>query len=278
MTKLSISQLHIYPIKSARGISLETMQLNRKGPECDRRWMVIDHDNNFMTQRNSHKLCLINTQRIDGGLLISADGAGRCSLPTGGYALKDSSVWGTDVQGQDCGDQAADWISSFLGKKCRIIYMLDNYSRLVDTEFSSQNEEVGFADGFPLLITSEASLDDFNSKLGDSKLGDSELNDENDFKIGMNRFRPNIVITGNAAWAEDQWQKIAIGDIEFSLVKPCSRCIIPSIDPQTANKQMQVNQTLLTYRRRDGKTYFGQNALYDRLGTIHVGDTVRVIS
>ncbi|MBL4673186.1 MAG: MOSC domain-containing protein [Arenicella sp.] len=268
MTKLSISELHIYPVKSARGISLETMQLNRKGPECDRRWMVIDHNNNFVTQRKTPKMCLINTQAIDGGLLISANDAGECALPTGGYALIESSVWGTDVKGQDCGDQAADWISSFLGKECRIIYMLEDYSRPVDSNFASQNEQVGFADGFPLLITSEASLDDFNSKLANS---------EPDFKIAMNRFRPNIVITGNAPWAEDQWQKIAIGNIEFSLVKPCSRCIIPSIDPHTSNKQMRVNQTLLKYRRRDGKTYFGQNALYNRLGSISVGDTIRVI-
>jgi uncharacterized protein YcbX len=235
--------------------------------------MVIDHNNNFVTQRKNPKLCLVNIHVIDDGLLISAGDAGQCALPAGGYALRESSVWGTDVKGQDCGDEAADWISSFLGKQCRIIYMLDDYSRLVDTDFASQNEQVGFADGFPLLITSEASLDDFNSKLGDS-----ELNDENEFKIRMNRFRPNIVITGNAAWEEDQWQKIAIGDIEFSLVKPCSRCIIPSIDPQTSDKQMRVNQTLLKYRLRDRKTYFGQNALYDRLGTINVGDTVRVIS
>jgi uncharacterized protein YcbX len=249
------------------------MQLNDKGPECDRRWMVIDQDNNCVTQRNTPKLCLINTRRVEGGLLISADGAGQCALPTGGDSLLESKVWKADVQGQDCGDRVANWISSFLGKKCRFIYMLENYSRLVDSDYASQNEQIGFADGFPLLITSEASLQDFNSKLADS-----ESSTEADFKIGMNRFRPNIVITGNAPWAEDQWQKIAIGDIELSLVKPCSRCIIPSIDPLTANKQMLVNQTLLKYRRQDKKTYFGQNALYNRLGSINVGDTVRVIN
>jgi len=277
MTKLSISQLHIYPIKSARGISLETMQLNRKGPECDRRWMVIDQDNNFITQRNTPQMCLINTQHIDEGLLVSANGAGQCTLPTGGYALTQSSVWDDDVQGQDCGDKAADWISSFLGKKCRIIYMADNYSRLVDAEYASQDVQISFADGFPLLITTEASLDDFNSKLGNSE-SHIENSDESDFKIGMDRFRPNIVITGNEPWAEDRWHKIAIGDTEFSLVKPCSRCIIPSIDPMTANKQMQVNQTLLKYRRHDKKAYFGKNAFYNRLGSIRVGDTVSIIS
>jgi uncharacterized protein YcbX len=269
MTKLIISELTIFPVKSARGISLKSMQLNSKGPECDRRWMVVDSNNNVVTQRKVTKMCLIETQLVDHELLVSADGAGQCKVPAGGYSLIGSSVWGSEVKGQDCGDQAADWISSFLQKECRIIYMLDHHSRPVDTDFAKQNEQVGFADGFPLLLATQASLDDFNVKLSDSDAG---------FKVGMNRFRPNIVIAGNQPWAEDQWQKIAIGEIEFSLVKPCARCIMPSVDPLTGEKQMQVNQTLMNYRKRDTQTYFGQNVIYNRLGKISLGDIVRIIS
>ena len=209
MTKLSVSELNIYPMKSARGLCFQSIRLNRLGPECDRRWMVIDQNNTFVTQRKFPKMCLIHTEVIDGELLISADSAGRCRVPSGEGELRDSSVWGADVKGVDCGDDAALWISEFLGMECRIIYMNDDHMRLVDTDFAKQNEAVAFADGFPLLITSQASLEDFNAKSG--------------LEIGMNRFRPNIVITGNTAWAEDQWQKIRIGDIELSLVKPCSR-------------------------------------------------------
>lgn len=269
MTKLSVSELTIYPVKSARGLSLSSIQLNNKGPECDRRWMVIDKNNTFVTQRKSTKMCLINTQLIAQSLILSAEGFGNCAVPNGGAEMSDSSVWGTDVRGEDCGDEAAQWISSFLGKQCRIIYMQDDYSRLVDRNFANQQEQVGFADGFPLLITTQASLDDFNEKLSSTSNG---------LAIGMTRFRPNIVITGNTAWAEDKWQRIAIGDIELSLVKPCSRCIMPSVNPETAEKQMVVNEALLKYRRRDKQTYFGQNALYNSLGRINVGDNVEILN
>lgn len=269
MTKLSVSELTIYPIKSARGISLSSMQLHQKGPDCDRRWMVIDKNNTFVTQRKDTKMCLIDTQLMGQSLLLSAEGFGECSVPKGGAELSASSVWGTDVKGEDCGDEAAQWISRFLGKECRIIYMKDDHSRLVDRNFATQREQLGFADGFPLLITTQASLDDFNKKL---------LGSSNGLAIGMTRFRPNIVITGNAPWAEDKWQRIAIGGIELSLVKPCSRCIMPSVNPETAEKQMAVNQALLTYRRRGKQTYFGQNALYNTLGQINVGDDVEILN
>ena len=268
MAKLSVSELNIYPIKSARGLSLPSMQLGAQGPECDRRWMVIDRHNEFVTQRKVARMCLITTALVGKELIVSAEGVAHCVVPIGGGQRRRSSVWGTGVSGEDCGDEAANWISAFLDKECRIIYMRDDYTRLVDPRFAGQSERVGFADGFPLLIATQASLDDFNSKLTSSNVG---------YEIGMDRFRPNIVITGNAPWAEDQWRRISIGDIELNLVKPCSRCIMPSVNPETAEKQMEVNQALLTYRRRDQQTYFGQNALYATQGRISVGDTVEII-
>lgn len=269
MTKLSVSELTIYPIKSARGLNFESIQLNPQGPECDRRWMVIDSNNAFVTQRKFTKMCLIDTQLNGDELFISAQGFGQCRLPQGGSKSFNSSVWGTVVNGEDCGDEAAEWVSAFLGKECRIIYMRNDYSRLVDTNFATQNERVGFADGFPLLITTQASLDDFNLKLSSA---------HPELKVDMRRFRPNIVITGNAAWAEDQWQQISIAGIEFSLVKPCSRCIMPSVNPETGEKQMAVNKALLEHRQRDKQTYFGQNALSQSLGRISVGDTVEILN
>ncbi len=248
---------------------MESVQLNSQGPECDRRWMVIDENNTFVTQRKVPKMCMLETEFFDGELNISAPDRGSILVPKGGSKLHLSSVWGTTVAGQDCGDHAAKWLSDFIGKRCRIIYMSDDYFRRVDPNFADPNDQVGFADGFPLLITTQASLDDFNSKLGSDSPG---------FTIKMNRFRPNIVISGNTAWAEDQWQRIRIANIEFSLVKPCSRCIMPSINPDTAVKQMEVNRALLKYRRRDKQTYFGQNALYNTLGKISVGDAVEVLS
>ena len=261
MSELTVRDLIVYPLKSARGIHVESMQLNELGPELDRRWMVIDSQGKFVTQRKAPKMCLIETAMgFDGSLELAVKGSDKISVPAGGYAPKQSSVWGTEVQGEDCGDDAADWISAFLDKQCRIIYMPSSYERLVDTNYATQQERVGFADGFPLLIATQSSLEDFNSKLG--------------FEIGMDRFRPNIVIGGNQPWAEDKWTDITINNITLSLLKPCSRCIMPSINPQTGEKQMQVNQTLQAHRRRERETYFGQNAVYDRLGTITLGDSV----
>lgn len=264
MSKLTISELTIYPIKSARGISLNSMKLQAMGPECDRRWMVIDKNNEFVTQRKAPKMSLINVELQEDSIRLSAENLSSCSAvrPHSGKVFN-SSVWGTGVQGIDCGDEVALWLSNFLSKDCRLIYMPDDFNRAVDTDFAHKQEQVAFADGFPLLLTSQASLEDFNSKLG--------------YDIGMNRFRPNIVISGNDAFAEDKWQVITIGDIELSLVKPCSRCIMPSINPQTGTKEMAVNNALQTYRSRGRKTFFGQNALYNRLGSISLGDEVTVL-
>lgn len=261
---MNISALNIYPLKSARGVSLNSMQLNSMGPECDRRWMVVDQNNVFVTQRKVPKMCLINVALTTDGILLSSEGLAPClvNTPDSGQLLT-SMVWGTEVQGIDCGDEVSQWLSSFLSKNCRLIYMAEDFNRAVDPDYALKQERVGFADGFPLLVATQASLEDFNSKLG--------------YKIGMNRFRPNIVISGTAPYAEDEWQVIVIGDIELSLVKPCSRCIMPSVNPDTASKEMAVNETLQAHRRRGRDTFFGQNAVYDRLGTIKVGDDVRII-
>ena len=142
--------------------------------------------------------------------------------------------------------------------------MPSTYQRLVDTNYANNNEQVGFADGFPLLIATQSSLDDFNTHI--------------DFNIEMNRFRPNIVISGNHAWAEDNWRTIEINGIQLKLPKPCSRCIMPSVNPNTAERQMEINSALLAYRRgEDKRTYFGQNAVYNKLGSINVGDSVKII-
>jgi len=135
---------------------------------------------------------------------------------------------------------------------------------LVDTDYAQNQQTVSFADGFPSLITSQASLDDFNQKLN--------------MPISMVNFRPNIVIDGCQAYAEDQWRELRINGIQFSLVKPCSRCVIPSINPVTAAKQNEVLHALNQHRRRDNATYFGQNALHDKPGVIKVGDELEIIA
>ena len=260
---LQVSSLSIYPLKSAKGVKLTSMELGNLGPRLDRRWMLIDEKHRFITQRKHPKLCLISTRLNDEQLILGKPGADPISIPEHSSRQYNSSVWGSAVAGYDCGDTAADYIGQFLGLSCRLIFMPESFQRKVDPKFAHNDELVGFADGFPLLITSEASLDDFNIKLSDP--------------IEMERFRPNLVISGNAPYAEDDWQRISINNIEFSLVKPCSRCIMPSVNPATGEKEMRVNEALLEYRCYNRKTYFGQNALYDQPGTICVGDEVTIL-
>jgi len=268
MSKFVISKLSIYPVKSTKGIDLNSMPLTKTGPEYDRRWMVIDDNGKFITQRKHAMMCLIETQLSENSLILRAPNMSELVLPLNTsysqYALLHSEVWGTEVSGYDCGNEAAQWLSDFLGRTCRLITMPDSIERRVDPNFAKHGELVAYADGFPLLVVSQASLDDFNNKL--------------DAPIAMERFRPNIVISGCEPYAEDSWQTLNVAGIELSLVKPCSRCIIPSIDPQTAEKQMQVNEALMQYRRRDRKTFFGQNAIHHGLGRLRVGDHVTIIS
>jgi len=280
MSKLTVSALYTYPVKGLRGISSSVMDLGLKGPQGDRRWMVINPNNKFITQRQLAHMCLINTSLKDGVLTLSAPGKQDCVIDPDsnsenglGHKAKQVQVWRDSVLGLDCGDKVSAWLSDFLEKECRLVHMPDHSERLVnmpDDDLSlkhgSENLDYGFADAFPVLIATDASLQDFNSKLN--------------APISMQRFRPNIVIAGSEPWAEDSWKQLRIGGeqgIEFSLMSACSRCIVPSIDPATGEKQPQIIDALNKYRRHEHKTYFGQNAIYHALGNIKLGDSVELM-
>lgn len=263
MTTLTVSQLSIYPLKSASGNSLMRMYLGAMGPSFDRRWMVVRPEGTAVTQRQYPRMCLIGTALKNNALSLSAPGMPRVDVERPSEDMLQSEVWGSEVSGQDCGEVVAQWLSQYLGLEARLIYMADDYQRLVDQDYASNRELVGFADGFPLLICSDASLQNFNSHLNKS--------------ISMDRFRPNIVIAGCEPYAEDRWKKIRIAGIEITLAKPCSRCVMPSIDQQTGIKDNAVLDALNTYRRQQGKTYFGQNGLYLKQGVLKVGDAVQVL-
>jgi len=258
-----ISELTFHPLKSAKGVSVQTLEITSRGPAFDRNWMVVNIKDRFLTQRQKPLMCLIETELVDGNLLLKANDMPELLVPNETQA-RSVKVWGDQVKAYDCGDEAADWISNFLEAECRLVRMPENYKRLVDPNYATLNEIVSFADGFPSLIISQASLNDFNEKL--------------DTPISMAHFRPNIVIDGCPAFAEDHWKVIKVNGITFSLVKPCSRCIIPSIDPVTGKKNMDIIHALNTHRRRDNATYFGQNALHDQTGVISVGDHVEIVA
>ena len=263
MQVIKISQLSIYPVKSANGNTVSKMWLDAMGPKWDRRWMVVDADHRFRTQRKFPQMCHIKTKFYSDRLTLSAPGVDSITLDEPSTKVHDVVVWRDTVAAQDCGDAAAHWLSDYLGRPCRLVFMADQTRRLVNPEHAKNHEVVSFADAYPILIVSNESLELLNSKL--------------DSQVQMDRFRPNIVVTGCAPHAEDQWKRIKIGEIEISLVSECSRCIVPSIDQQTGAKNPKVIDVLQDYRRRDREIYFGMNAIHQSVGEISLGDEVTIL-
>ncbi len=266
MAKLMVAELAIYPVKSLAGIALQEMTLGVRGPAFDRHWLVADPQGRFITQRERPRMCLVRTTLSDDALLLTAPGreALRLPLPTSDTAPRSVvTLWRDSVEACDAGDAAAQWLSDFLETPCRLHHMPDDGVRSVDPAYARSEDEVGFADGFPLLLITRDSLHAFNAELP--------------APIGSERFRPNIVLAGAAPYAEDAWRRLRIGDIEFEVAKPCARCVIPSLDPATGERQPVVSKALARTRRRDNAVYFGQNLIHRGLGTIRVGDEAVVL-
>lgn len=263
---MEVTGLFIYPIKSIGGISLSECDLDRFGLQWDRRWMLVDDQNKFITQREDARLAQIKSQLENDGFRLNAPGMTELFLPFKEKAQGELEVrlFGLPSPATLLAQVYGDWFSAFLGKPTRLVFMADHQRRLVDSHFAKNQQTVAFSDGFPLLLISEDSLADFNRFL--------------DVPIGHERFRPNIVIRGVEPYAEDQWKKIKIGDQIMDVVKPCSRCVIPSIDPETTKKNRSVIDALVEQRKGDdGKVYFGQNLLHQSKGRLSVGMSVDVL-
>jgi uncharacterized protein YcbX len=265
MEKATLSALTVYPVKSCSGISLQRVQIDRFGLSGDRRWLMVDSDDKFITQREQAHLALLKTAWEEPTLSLHwGDASLFVEVPDNSATLRTVSVWQDTVIARDAGDEAAAWLQRHLGLLCRLVHMPDDWQRRVDTTYARGDETVSFADGFPLLLICEASLDDLNSRLTQP--------------VPMDRFRPNIVVSGCAPFAEDNWRQIRIGNSLFDIAKPCSRCVIPSINQQSAKRDPQINRVLASFRRRGRAIYFGQNLLYGELGELTIGDSVEIIS
>ena len=262
---ITLSQLAIYPIKSTAQLALNSCQMSPFGLDMDRQWMLIDNNGYMLTQRTHAKMCLIECQFEADQLIISAPGMKQLKIPTqySGKMIK-ATVWDDVCNAYDCGEQTTKWFSQFLNISARLVYFPHDEDRQVDLEYANQGDKTAFSDGFPYLLISQASLDDLNSRLT--------------APVDMKRFRPNLVVKGTEAFAEDNWKAIRIGNITFNLVKPCSRCVIPSINPDTAEKSAEVVTTLAGYRMRENKIFFGQNLIAEGTAELEVGMEVEVLS
>lgn len=264
MNPLTLSGLYIYPIKSAGGVSLTTGQLDDRGLQHDRRWMLVDNQNSFLTQRKFPGMALISVELAPESLVVRGPAMKDLEVP---FRLKNPEtlrvrVWDDVVEAHSAGDDASSWFSQFLGFPCKLVSMPEGAIRLVNPKYGQS--QMSFADSFPLLLISEASLNDLNSRL--------------DTPVPMNRFRPNLVVRGCSPYEEDEWQGICIGAIAIQIGKPCSRCTVPTVDQSTGIQGKEPIRTLSTYRSRDGKVYFGQNVIHLSKGTLTVGDHIEIIS
>ena len=260
---MRVQSLYIYPVKSLAGIEVSSFELDDFGPAGDRRWMLVDNQERFITQRQLPLLANVVTRLGPEGVEIGIPGQGDFALKpgVGGVVVK---VWHDTVDAVAGPDAASDAISRYCGQKLRFVYMPDDSFRRVDPQRVRENRRVGFADGFPLLITNQASLDELNSRLADA--------------VEMRRFRPNIVISGPEAWSEDRWKSVTVGETRLVVAKPCSRCVMTTVDPGTGLKDPETEplRTLSRYRRTEDGVIFGQNAVHQSCGRLSVGDAVDI--
>jgi MOSC domain-containing protein len=268
----TLASIHIYPVKAGRAIDLAEAEVEPCGLAGDRRWLVTDPDGQFITQRAEPTLALVGAcYDATGNLHLSAPG--QLPLPVSapvearGAEMLWVRVWQSKVRAAAAGDQADAWFSGYLGRPVRLVHLDDPTRRQVDPEFGVPEDRVSFADGYPLLLTSVGSLD----ALGRWLIEDAQP------AVPMTRFRPSVVVAGAAPWAEDGWRRIQIGPVPFRVAKPCGRCVVTTIDQQTAERGRQPLAMLGRRRRFGQRLVFGQNLIPDATGTIRIGDPVRVL-
>jgi uncharacterized protein YcbX len=264
MPALTLSGLVVYPIKSAGGIPVETWAVDDFGLRHDRRWMLVDGRSRMITQRTHPRLALARPAIEDEQLVVRGGDQAPLVLPLRPAPAVSASVtiWNDRCEALWQGEAAARWFSRLLGAEASLVHMPETTWRPVEPKRAPAASRVSFADAFPFLLLSEESLGDLNRRMATP--------------LPMNRFRPNLVIRGGAAFCEDELGDFAIGDIDFRAVKPCDRCVLTTTDQETAKRGAEPLRTLATFRKRDGKVYFGQNLLHAGLGRLSIGDSVKV--
>lgn len=277
----TLSHIHTFPLKSGAPLMHDVASVEARGIAGDRRWMVIDANGKFVTGRQQSRLTLVHARPQPAGSYDTASDGAALVLDAPGMptlrveaaldgARVQTDVWGTAVAPLLAPAEAHAWLSTFLGMPCRLVYMDTKCIRAVkamyDGRYGRDDDVVSLADGFPVLLISQAALDQLNGKLARP--------------VPMLRFRPNLVVAGTAPHAEDGWKRVRIGACEFDVVKPCTRCVFTTVDFERGERDPggEPLRTLTTYRRTPDGVTFGQNLIPRRLGMLHVGDAVDVVA
>jgi len=262
---IHVSSLSVYPVKSCGGIEVDAAQVTATGFLWDRRWMVVGEDGRFLSQREHPRLALVRVQMAEDRLLLSAPHLSDLHVP---FERDDDSrvrvtVWRDECDAVNEGAAAGAWFSDHLGVGARLVRLADDDARPLGSTAAQPGDRVSFADAYPFLLISEGSLQQLNNRLN--------------LPVPMDRFRPNIVVDGCRPHAEDEWGTVRVGEVDFSVAKPCSRCVITTTNQQTGERGREPLQTLATYRLQDGQVLFGQNLVHRGAGVVRVGDEVVVL-
>lgn len=260
-----LEQIWVYPVKSLPGIRMMSAEVDERGFKWDRHWMLVDENGIFVSQRSQPQMALIRVEFYEEGIRLIA-GSQRLQL---GFDEHDGvqitvQVWQDRVDANHVSDHADQWLSNVLQTQVRLVSFADDVKRPLDKKYAQEDDQTGFSDGFPFLLLGQASIEDLNQRIQNAAMD-------------VKRFRPNLLIAQSEAYEEDSWQRVKIGQLTFRVVKPCSRCKITTLDPQTGEAGAEPLKTLASYRRKGNQVYFGENLVHDSIGTLSEGDSLLVL-
>jgi uncharacterized protein YcbX len=262
---LVLQEIYLYPIKSLGGISVTEALVEERGFRYDRRWMLVDKKGDFVTQRQYPQLALLQVALSETQLEVFSmgDPSQRIAfdLELASNQELQVSIWGDQVLARVLSAEVSRWFSDFLQMDLDLVVMPESSERKMDPRYAVHGESVSFADGMPYVLIGQSSLDDLNQRLNEP--------------VRMDRFRPNMVFSGGEAYAEDQFKQLQIGEVGFQVVKPCGRCVLITVNQQTAEQGKEPLATLAKYRTVNNKVYFGQNAVALAPGIVRVGDLIQ---
>ena len=276
-----VAALFVHPLKSAAGIRVQELTLDERGAVGDRRWILADHNGDMITARETHRLVLIRpsflTDDRNGGIRLTAPGLPALDVPIEsvdrGAPVQNVRVWDDEVVAHDVGDIAGAWCSAAAGRTCRLLRLADVDRRPLAPRFAGTIDAharyVAMSDGAPLLLLGMASIEALNARLLDS--GHAAVMD-------LRRFRANVLVTGTRPHDEDTWRDIRIGEVSLSVGSACTRCVLTTVDPDTAERGHEPLRAFAQYRRADGGVIFGMNTTHFSAGVIRVGDELQVLS
>jgi uncharacterized protein len=266
---LTLTQLYIYPIKSLGGIAVDSSKVTDRGLENDRRWMLVDTDNKFLTIREFPKMTQLHLEIIDGGIKVNAiEQKSTISIKTDEHLaeINDVTIWNASVKSYPYSTEINEWFGEMLGGHCKLVYMPDHSSRPVDTTsgYHPAGKFTSFADAYPFLLLSEESMNDLNSRFEEP--------------LSILRFRPNLVFSGGEAYCEDNIVDFEINGVQFTGLENCARCGIPNVDPATGilGKDREPLKTLSKYRMNNKNIQFGRNVVHSNIGIVRVGDELKI--